>query len=133
MKKLLPVFLIFLLHTIDSTGQLLARGFNSIHTPDGINIIAVGDSGLIFRSSDRGNTWSGFIHGSDNFRSVYSFNNDVWFTGNNGNVYKTQRTVSPIYQYYTGTSFLINSIHFVNSNTGFVCGNGCLLYTSRCV
>ncbi|MBK6874881.1 MAG: T9SS type A sorting domain-containing protein [Ignavibacteria bacterium] len=124
MKKLLPVFLIFLLHTIDSTGQLLARGFNSIHTPDGINIIAVGDSGLIFRSSDRGNTWSGFIHGSDNFRSVYSFNNDVWFTGNNGNVYKTQRTVSPIYQYYTGTSFLINSIHFVNSNTGFVCGNG---------
>lgn len=123
MKKLIKFFLMFLIICVYYTSQLLATGFNSIHTSDGINVIAVGDSGLIFRSTNSGTIWSGFIYGSENLRSVFSYGNDVWFSGNNGNIYKTHKTVSPIDQYNTGASFIINSIFFINSITGFVCGN----------
>ena len=113
MKKLIKFFLMFLIICVYYTSQLLATGFNSIHTSDGINVIAVGDSGLIFRSTNSGTIWSGFIYGSENLRSVFSYGNDVWFSGNNGNIYKTHKTVSPIDQYNTGASFIINSIFFI--------------------
>lgn len=128
MKKLILDFLFFIFMITGFTGSIQASGFNGIHTPDGINIIAVGDSGLIFRSTNSGIIWSGFVYGSENLRSVFSYSNDIWFSGNNGNIYKTQKTISPIYQYNTGSSFVINSIFFINSNTGFVCGNNGNLY-----
>jgi photosystem II stability/assembly factor-like uncharacterized protein len=49
-----------------------AVGFNSIHTPDGVYVIAVGDNGLIFRSSNGGSTWASYTFNSENLRSVYS-------------------------------------------------------------
>ncbi|MEZ4692076.1 MAG: hypothetical protein R3A12_18735 [Ignavibacteria bacterium] len=44
--------------------------------------------------------------------------------GQNGNIYKTLKTVSPYTPYNTGTSNTLNSITFLNSNTGYVCGDG---------
>jgi len=122
------ILLSFVVLTFLFTSNIFSQGFNSIHTPDGINIIAVGDGGKIYRSSNAGNTWASYTYNSDNLRSVYSFNNDVWIGGSNGNVYKTTKTNSIITAYNVGASFNINSVYFVNSNLGFVCGDGGLIY-----
>lgn len=56
MKKQISVFFLMALLYSFALSNVFAVGFNSIYTPDGVNIIAVGDQGLIFRSSNAGNT-----------------------------------------------------------------------------
>ena len=110
MKKHTTVFCMLLLSLLIFSKDSSAVGFNSIHTPDGVYIIAVGDNGLIFRSSNGGNTWASYSYNSENLQSVYSVENDVWFTGINGNVYKTGKSNSAITNYNVGASFNVNSV-----------------------
>ncbi len=63
-------------------------------------------------------------------RSVFSYGNDVWIAGDNGNVYKTTKVNSPVSTYNIGTTLAVNSVHFVNSNIGFVCCDGGRIYKS---
>ncbi len=113
------------------TGSLLAQGFNSVTTPDGINIVAVGNSGKMYRSANGGVTYvSSTVAGAPNLYSVTSFGNDVWMTGDNGNVLKTLKTSSSITVYNTGDGGVFNSVFFVNANTGFVCGPSGRVYKS---
>jgi len=107
-----------------------AQGFNSIHTPDGLNIFAVGNSGKIYRSSNSGNGWFIYNYTSNNLKSVCSFGNNVWFTGDSGKVYKTNLVLAPISVVNLGNSFFISSIVFINSNTGFISGSGGKVYKS---
>lgn len=130
MRKLFSVFSILLLSFLITANDSKAEGFNSIHTPDGVYVIAVGDNGLIFRSSNSGTTWASYNYNSENLRSVYSVDNDVWFTGSNGNVYKTGKSNSAITNYNVGASFNVNSVYFIDANTGFVCGSGGSIYRS---
>lgn len=124
MKKIiLLLYIIFPSH-------LFAIGFNSIHSPDGINIFAVGDSGKIYRSSNSGNGWFIYNYSSNNLKNVCSNGNDVWFAGDFGKIYKTNLVLNPISVIDLGNSFFITSILFINSNTGFVCGNGGRVYKS---
>lgn len=99
-----------------------AQGFNSVTTPDGVNLIAVGNSGKLYRSANGGTTWTSIPNGSVNMNSVSSFGNDVWIAANGGAVYKTQKTISPLTLYSAGTSENLKSIVFVSSGTGFACG-----------
>ena len=124
MKKII----LFLYIIIPS--HLFALGFNCIHSPDGINIFAVGDSGKIYRSSNSGNGWFIYNYTSNNLKSICSYENDVWFAGDYGKIYKTNLVLNPISVIDLGNSFFINSILFVNSNTGFVCGSGGKVYKS---
>ncbi len=130
MKNLFSVFCLFLLSFLISANDGNAVGFNSIHTPDGVYVIAVGDNGLIFRSSNGGNTWASYSYNSEDLRSVYSVDNDVWFTGENGNIYKTGKSNSAITNYNVGSSFTVNSVYFIDANTGYVCGSGGSIYRS---
>ena len=108
-----------------------AQGFNSITTPDGVNIIAVGNSGKLYRSASGGVTYtSSTVSGTPNLYSVTSSGNDVWLTGQNGNVIKTLKTSSPNSTYNVGSSANLNSVTFLNSNTGYVCGDGGVVYKS---
>ncbi|MBL0106000.1 MAG: hypothetical protein IPP52_01540 [Ignavibacteria bacterium] len=109
-------------------GSVFSQGFNSIHTPDGVYIIAAGNAGKIYRSTNAGTTWASYTVSSDNLRSVFSLGNDVWIGGSNGNVYKTTKSNSPVTAINTGSSVTLNSVCFVNANTGFVCGDGGSLY-----
>lgn len=113
------------------TNNINAQGFNSITTPDGTNIVAVGNSGKIYRSASGGVTYtSSTVSGAPNLSSVTSFGNDVWLTGQNGNVIKTLKTISPNSTYNVGSAANLNSITFLNSSTGFVCGDGGVVYKS---
>ncbi len=128
MKKLISGFFLIALLLSITNNIASAAGFNSIFTPDGVNIIAVGDQGLLFRSSNSGNTWASYTITTDNFKSVYSMGNDVWIGASNGNVYKTTKTNSPITAHNIGANYTVNSVYFINSNLGFVCCDNGYVY-----
>lgn len=108
--------------------KVLAVGFNSIHSPDGGHVIAVGNQGNLYCSSDAGSTWSFITISSENLNSVYSIGNDVWICASNGNIYKTTNRISSVTSHNIGSTVTLNSVYFVNENTGFVCGDVGSLY-----
>ncbi len=123
MKQFLTAIFLFII-----SSNLFSQGFNSISTVDGINVIAVGDNGLVFRSSNGGNSWSQNTYGSESFKSVTSVNDYVWISATNGKLFKTFKSVSPINEFQLTTTKTMNSIYFVNDQLGFVCGDDGLLF-----
>jgi photosystem II stability/assembly factor-like uncharacterized protein len=126
--SLLKYSILSLVVTLLSFSQVNAQGLNSVYTPDGIYVTAVGDNGLVFRSSNSGDVWAQYTYGSDNLKCVYAINDDVWIASSNGKVYKTFKGSSPLSSIQTGTTNTFNSVFFVNSSTGFVCGDGGVVY-----
>lgn len=120
----------FLLCLALTSSKLYAQGFNSITTSDGVNVTAVGDQGRIYRSVNSGSTWKIYNLNSVNLKSVCSYQNDVWISGDNGKVYKTSKTNSPVMSISLDQNFSVNSIYFVNSNLGFLCGEHGYVYKS---
>ncbi len=130
MVKKFSVSLAFLVSMIFCSQNLYAQGFNSITTPDGVYVIAVGDAGLIYKSQNGGNTWASYTVPSVNFKSVSSFNNDVWISAGNGKVYKTLKSNAPVNPIELGITKSLNAITFVSETNGFVCGDsGTILKT----
>lgn len=129
-KYILSVVFLCTLLGIINTSKISAQGFNSVSTTDGTNIIAVGNSGKIYRSANGGTTWVGFINGAVNQSCVTSYGTDVWIAANSGNVYKTLISASAITSYNIGSSTNLNSITFLNSNTGYACGDNGEVYKS---
>lgn len=125
MKKIIYIVISFFM-----TYNIYSQGFNSVHSSDGINIIAAGDQGKIYRSANSGNSWKIYTLNSSNLKYVYSLSNDVWIAGDNGKVYKTSVTNTPVTIIDLGINFSINSICFINSNSGFLCGDGGRIYKS---
>jgi len=127
-------FLKFLFLTVTSiffiNNVSFADGFNSVYTSDGIYVIAAGDRGNIFRSVNSGNTWAKSTEPSVNFKSVFTFGNNVWLTADNGKVYKSTTLSTLLTPYSTGVTTSINSIFFIDANTGFVCGDNGVVYKS---
>lgn len=107
-----------------------ADGFNSVHTSDGIYVIAAGDAGKIFRSVNSGNTWANYTEPSANFKSVYTLGNDVWLSVDNGKVFKSSKTTTVLTPYNTGVTTSINSVYFIDANIGFVCGDNGSVFKS---
>ena len=124
MKKylLLPVLSLLFLYS-----NSFSQGFNSITTPDGINVIAVGNNGNLFRSSNGGATWSKNVVAGYNFKAVTSVNNTVWIAAGDGKVVKTSKSQSALTP--TNVSLVsLNGITFVDELTGYTCGNGGEVY-----
>ncbi len=128
MKKNIYTAAVCLLMIIFAMQGISAQGFNSITTPDGTNIVAVGSAGKLYRSANGGASWISISNGIANQNCVTSLGNDVWISGDNGNVYKTLKTVSSVTTYNIGSSTTLYSIKFIDSNTGYVCGNSGEVY-----
>lgn len=123
MKTIILFSLLFL------TSNLFAQGFNSITTNDGVNITAVGNNGLVFRSSNSGGSWSSNTYGSDNYMWACSYNNDVWIVGSNGKLFKTIKVLAPLSTVQLPTTNTLNSCDN-RGGTGYICGDGGLVYKS---
>lgn len=108
--------------------QASAQGFNSITTPDGVYVIAVGNSGKVFRSSNSGVSWSSYTINSENLHWVASYANDVWIAGSNGNIHKTGKTNSTVSTVNSGSGSDVNSVTFINSSNGYLCGDNGTVY-----
>ncbi len=127
MKKLISGFFIFTL-VISLSPNVFGIGFNSITTPDGVNIIAVGDGGLLFRSSNAGQTWASYTITAGNFKSVSSFNDDVWIAADDSKIYRTKKLNSAITPATVGVNNKFRSVFFVDNSIGYVCGEAGVIY-----
>ena len=120
--------LLCLFFSISISNNSVAQGFNSI-TSDGINIVAVGDNGKLYRSGNGGVIYSSFPNGSVNMNCVTHYGSELWIASDGGVVSKSSFSSTGLTNYSAGASNL-NSITFINSNTGYTCGDGGVIYKS---
>ncbi len=111
-------------------GNSFSQGFNSVSSSDGTNVTAVGDAGKLYRSINGGVTWAGYTNGTVDMNCVSSVGSEVWIASDHGTVYKTSNIDSPVNTYSVGSTANLNSVSFINSSTGYVCGDGGVVYKS---
>lgn len=125
-KYLLALFGILLFLGAENS---FSQGFNSVSSADGVYVIAVGDAGLLFRSSDGGNTFAQLNIGPEHYKDVCTYGDNVWFCGTNGKIYLSSKEVQSVTPVTAGSSTL-TGIDFVDNNIGYACGVGGVLYKS---
>jgi photosystem II stability/assembly factor-like uncharacterized protein len=125
------LFLLLLL--VLSVNLSFSQGFNTIVSPDGSNVFAAGNQGKIFRSVNGGQAYASYIiNNTVNYNYGFASDSLVWFAGSDGKVYKTAKNAINLIPYNTGVTSSINSIFFLNSSKGFVCGDsGVVLKTNN--
>jgi photosystem II stability/assembly factor-like uncharacterized protein len=122
MNQMKHLLLILILVTA-FTSNVFSQGFNSVHSPDGNTVVAVGDDGLIFISTNGGSNW-GHINYTPayDFTDVFTSGNKCWITTSTGNIILGDLSTYSFSPFLDGNKW--NSITFVNNSTGFVCGVG---------
>jgi len=127
MRKLLFVFaLVWSLATL-SYGQ----GFNSVHSPNGVEVWAVGNGGNVFRSFDGGVTWGTYPQGTLVLYSVFTMNANVWIVGENGTYSHSSNNGETWTAGALGGGTTLRAIQFADATTGWVAGhNGTILKTT---
>jgi photosystem II stability/assembly factor-like uncharacterized protein len=101
-----------------------SQGFNAVYSPDGAYVFAAGNGGKVFRSTDGGTTYSSYtINNTINYNSCFAFDSTVWLAANDGNIYKTSKYSLSLSPVNTGTAASLNSVFFLNKNTGYICGD----------
>lgn len=125
-------FLTFVMLLTVFTGGLLAQGFNSVHSPDGNYVVAAGDQGLVFRSSNAGTNWEHFNLGTANLNDVFSSGNKYWITSADGKVYIGDISAPGVLSSrIVDVAESINSVYFLNTSDGFVCGSNGKIYKTN--
>jgi photosystem II stability/assembly factor-like uncharacterized protein len=93
------IFLALLLGSIVGVSGAWAQGFQSVYSPDGVDVWAVGDAGVCYRSFDSGTTFTNFSLGAGTLRGVFGrgFTHIVigdagklWRSTDNGGTWATQ-------------------------------------------
>ncbi|HEY5124193.1 MAG TPA: hypothetical protein VIK14_10705, partial [Ignavibacteria bacterium] len=128
-KKTLFAFML----CIFALTEIFPQGFNTVVSPDGNIVYAAGNLGKIFRSDNGGQTFASYtINNLINYISGFSRDSLIWFTGSDGVLYRTNKSVLDLTPFSTGATGPINSVYFLNTNSGFICGdNGVVLKTSN--
>jgi photosystem II stability/assembly factor-like uncharacterized protein len=102
-------------------GTGYSQGLNSVHSPDGNVVFAVGNEGSLYHSSDGGAMFNAISLGLNKLYGVYSMNQKVWVAGENGvNVSTDGGSTFNLVQV---NGMTLKSIFFIDENTGWVCGN----------
>jgi photosystem II stability/assembly factor-like uncharacterized protein len=114
--------------TVLVIGNLYPQGFNSIGSSDGIYVLAAGNSGKIFYSSNGGASFASYtVNSSVNYNSVFSTDSTFWLAGSDGGLYNTLKSNVSLVRHNISSS-PVNSVFFTNSGVGFVCGDSGKVY-----
>lgn len=105
------------------TLPIFSQGFNSISSKDGIDVIAVGQGGSVFRSWTGGASWGSYPLGANNLISVQSMVNNIWIVGDNGTLYYTVNNGGNWSNQTLAGGIKLNSVYFFDANTGWIVGN----------
>lgn len=130
MKKLLSIkFAVIICALMIIPGLSNAAGFNGVASTDGNFVVAVGNNGNVFISTNGGNNWQKGQIGTINLNSVCAVGNTVYIAGGDGSIYKTTETTYTTFEKYpVASGFSLNGIYFRDVNTGYVCGNDGKVY-----
>jgi len=127
MKKVLLVCVIAVAFTV----PLFADGFQSVHSPNGFDVWAVGNNGLVFRSFDAGVTWSTYTFGTETLRSVYTAGSQVWIVGDSGACHISTDGGTTWSEHILAAGTRLTSVFLSNTQTGWAVGaGGTILKTS---
>ena len=122
-KLFLAITITFLLVT-----NCFSQGLNSISTSDVAHVIAVGDNGNMFRSTNGGTTWAKYTVAGFNLKSVSTFGLNLWVAADNGTVLSGTIDNSVLIPHPTGSVNTLNSVYFVDNFNGYTCGNNGTIY-----
>ncbi len=122
MKRTLTILSTLFLIIFVSLNIIFAQGFNSICSPDGNLVLAAGNNGNLFRSSDGGVNYSSKPQGSLNLNSVFAMNSKAWIAGSSGSIMISSNSANT-FTPYTFTTNDLRSVYFVDENTGWVVGD----------
>jgi len=124
---------LLLVFTVLFAQGLFSQGLNSVSSSGVNNVLAAGNGGKIFRTTTGGSGWSlNTVNPTVDYKSVAQSGNYYFISGDNGKVYKTQVNNFNLTELPTGVSTSLNSINFLDSLNGFVCGNnGVILKTTN--
>ncbi len=122
MKRSLAFSLVILLVILLNSNFIFSQGFNSVFSPDGNLVIAVGNNGNFLKSLNGGNNYGSYPKGSTNLNSVFVLNSKVWIAGSSGSIMVSSNSAVD-FNSYTYTANNLRSVYFVNENTGWVVGD----------
>ncbi|CAN5629756.1 hypothetical protein BH10BAC5_BH10BAC5_00440 [soil metagenome] len=105
-----------------------SQGLNSISSSDISHVVAVGDNGNMFRSTNGGTTWAKYTIAGYNLKSVATFGLNVWIAADNGTILSGTMDNSVVIPQLTGSANTLNSVYFVDNFNGYTCGNSGTVY-----
>jgi photosystem II stability/assembly factor-like uncharacterized protein len=120
MKRSLLCIVALLACTVSAFGD----GFYSVHSSNGVDVWAVGNSGSVFHSFDRGATWSSSTRGTGTLRAVFTLGSNVWMVGDNGVCYSSTDGGTTWDTKTLTAGATLRGIAFSDARTGLVVGNG---------
>ncbi len=113
------------LHFFDANTGVVIGSFN------------IGNDGVIFRTTNGGQTWTVAYSFDDgnwplDLQDLFFVDNSTgWAVGDFGRIFKTTNGGQSWTAQNSGVSFDLSSVHFVNTLTGFAVGNDQLLKTTN--
>jgi photosystem II stability/assembly factor-like uncharacterized protein len=111
--------------------QAAAQGFNALTTQDGVDVWAVGDAGLVYRSLDGGAIWGSYPMGSVDHNAVAAKGTRVWVVDDGGAVWKSTNSGFSFGSSSPAGAVDLNAICFADNSTGWIAGNaGTILRTT---
>jgi photosystem II stability/assembly factor-like uncharacterized protein len=107
---------------------------NDVVLMDTVTAIAVGTSGIIYRTSDYGSTWNttrNLLGVVDNFNAITSVNSFAWVVGNSGKIVYTGNSGDSWELLESGLSVDLFDVFFIDSLFGWAAGDsGTIIHTS---
>lgn len=105
---------------------------NSVKCLSSSVYLAVGNNGIIAKTTNSGTNWSTTSLGTTIFNDIYFINSNTgWIAGEGGKIYKTTDGGTNWNAKTSGTTNSLRDIFFINDQKGWACGNnGELLITS---
>ncbi len=110
---------------------VLAAGFHGVHTSNGADVWAVGNTGSVFWSTNGGTSWSSMTLGNLTLRSVVVSGSIVRIVGDQGTCFVSTDGGNIWDDVSLGTTNTLRAMVFTDANNGFIVGdNGTLLKTT---
>ena len=113
--------------------SIYCQGFKAVTIPDETHVIAAGDSGKIFWSSDSGISWYSIYTYPVDYNSISTSGNYAYLTASGNKVYRTSSySAGTISEFTVNGNYILNSVNFVSESLGYICGdNGAVFKTTN--
>ncbi len=123
-KSLSAKLLTLLFFMIVLAAPAWSAGFYGVHSPNGADVWAVGDSGRVYHSVDGGANWGSSPLGVQTFRSVFTMSTSIWMVGDGGAYYRSTNAGGSWTPQTLNGGTRLNAITFASPTKGWAVGNG---------